>query len=80
MREKTAGGQIEMGVTYECCDNCRYKYTLHMYDRRFGGQHENPHGYVCLQNADKHLAIWIVGVDPEHNKCARYEAGENNAQ
>lgn len=80
MREKAAGGQIEMGVTYECCDNCRYKYTLHMYDRRFGGQYENPQGYVCLQNADKHLAIWVVGVDPVHNKCEMYEAGENNGE
>ena len=63
----------------ECCQSCRYMYKILKYDyRERGCRHDKPIGYVCMGNADEHLAIWMVGVNPALEMCEMYEAGENN--
>lgn len=61
----------------ECCETCRHKTKLVMYDYSFGGcKHIELDGFACLSFVNEGQTEWMVGSNPKVEKCEAYEPKE----
>lgn len=62
----------------ECCANCRHMTKLVKFDYSQGGcKHSTMEGYACLSFVNDGETEWMIGTDPEAEKCEAYEPKED---
>ena len=58
----------------ECCDNCKLKLKLKKADYSKGGCEDTyMDGYACMVFADEGVVTWMVGCDPNKERCECYQ-------
>lgn len=58
----------------ECCNTCRFKMKLIMYDySKRGCLHTEMLGFVCVAMKYEGYADWMVGLNPQTGMCEFYE-------
>ena len=59
---------------YTCCNKCKYKLDLKMWDYSQGGcVHSDEDGFVCMSPASDGVAIHMVGSNPSIDRCEMYK-------
>ena len=60
----------------ECCATCKRRVKLVMFDYGHGGCEHHDMGYACMAFVDDGQVTWMVGDDPEVDRCECWEPKE----